>query len=82
MADDILVCETHDKTVFRCPIFVFVLGDETLTSIVVCLSLTAAFVLDLKPLVVRLVLHLFYESHGVAVARMLANFPDTDLTLG
>lgn len=61
LADDVLVGRADNHPVLGRVIFVLVLDDETLASIVVCLALAAPAELDLEPLEVRLVLDKLYE---------------------
>merc|ERR1739847_79330 len=60
LADNVFVAEAHNEAVLRRSELDLVRGDETLAHIVVRLSLTTA-------LVVRLILHELYETHGVCV---------------
>ena len=48
LANDVLVGEAYDQTVFRCIVFVFGLGDESFASVVICLALTTALVFSLE----------------------------------
>ncbi len=61
LTDDVLVGRANNHPVLGRVIFVLVLDDETLASIVVCLALAAPAELDLEPLEVRLVLDKLYE---------------------
>jgi len=45
--DDVTIGESDDETVFWCIVFIFGLGDETFTGIVISLSDTTALVLGL-----------------------------------
>lgn len=62
LADDIAVGDSDDETVFRGRVFVLVLRDQTLASVVIGLVLATPAELDLVALVVRLVLHNLHEN--------------------
>lgn len=57
LSDDILVGDTDNVSVLRGLVLVLVLDDQTLTGVVISLSLTATSVLDLVTLVISLVLN-------------------------
>ena len=63
LADNLLVREAYNKSVFGCVVLVLRLGDEAFASIVISLSLAAATVLDLESREVRVRLLLLHERH-------------------
>lgn len=62
LACDILVRKSNYKPILRCVILVLVLNGKAKTSIVVSLTLTTPFELNLKALEILLILHDFYEA--------------------
>jgi len=63
LSNHVLVGEADDKAVLGGVVLGLVLSDEALTGIVVGLTLTATFVLDLEALEVGLALDNTKESH-------------------
>jgi hypothetical protein len=62
LACDILVRKSNYKPILGCVILVLVLNGKAKTSIVVGLTLTTPFELNLKALEILLILHDFYEA--------------------
>lgn len=62
LTDDIGVSDTDNETVLGGVVLVLVLDDQTLTSIVIGLSLTATTILNLETLVVGSIFNDFVEN--------------------
>lgn len=66
LADDILVCESHNQAIFGGVVFVLGLDGELSPGTVVSLTLPSSPVLDLEPLEVGLVFYNLDETLKVA----------------
>jgi len=67
LADDILAGDADDETVLGGLVLVLILGNQTLTGIVVSLAFASTTELDLVTLVISSVFYYFNESHGVSM---------------
>jgi len=63
LANDLAVCLSDHESVFCTVVLGLVLGDETLTGIVISLTLSASAELDLVPLEVGIVFDDLNETH-------------------
>mmetsp|Transcript_23134 Transcript_23134/g.32335 ORF Transcript_23134/g.32335 Transcript_23134/m.32335 type:complete len:259 (-) Transcript_23134:84-860(-) len=64
LAHNILIGETNDESILWSLIFVFILKDESLTSVIISFAFPATLELHLVSLEVSLILNDFYESHS------------------
>jgi len=63
LTSDVAVAQTDDETILRRIVFVLILEDKTLASLVISSSFAAPLEFDLVPLEVLLVFNDFDESH-------------------
>lgn len=77
LANDVLVGESDDQSVFRCVVLVLLLYYQTATSIVIGLSLPPPSELNLKALEVRFIFYNLHKSTLKSIQKCNANIINT-----